>query len=406
MLLANSNLPPTGPTGPEFRRLEAAGLMIRPDDRRLVICHRNLRASCRHLRDLPRSPASCSGGLAFWPARPADRGLGGMVGAAARRDQGTAAWCSASSASGADRAAARAPLPDVRATTSTTPCTGAVAVSRRELALSIGVVGNAAEVVPELLRRAALIDVVTDQTRPTTRCPTCPSARPWMVGRHEGAADPEGVHEAGLVSDGRPRRGDGRLRGPGRGGVRLRQLDPRRRRRGGYHRAFDFLGSCPPHIRPQFERGRGPFRAGGPVRWPTSPPPTGRSSSCSLAPTRASALRITLAGERVAFEGPSARSAGSATASGTGPGWGFNEMVASGEVSLVRSGAINSTQSVASPYRGDRGDDDLSDAVADWPLPNALVNTASGASGCRSTTAAGSASGARHAGQVCVADGN
>ena len=155
----------------------------------------------------------------------------------------------------------------------------------------------------------------------------------------------------------------------------------------------------PEYIRPLFCEGKGPFRwvalSGDPED--ISRTDRARRSRC-FPTTRRCARWIPLARERVAVPGACPRaSAGSATASAPEFGLAINELVRAGEVKapIVIGRDHLDTGSVASPFRETEAMRDGSDAIADWPLLNALVNTAAGASGCASTTAAGSGSATR-----------
>ena len=195
--------------------------------------------------------------------------------------------------------------------------------------------GNAAEVLPELLRRGA---------RRSTRHRPDLGPRPADLPAARGRRSPTGGDYAGPKTrtssppgpgvDGRARGGHGRVPGRGRRGVRLRQLDPRRgQARPGTTRAFDFPGFVPAYIRPLFCEGKGPFR------WAAL-----SGDPADIAATDAADPRA-VPGERVAApagsgwpgSGCTSRacrpgSAGWATASGTWPGCAFNELVAAGEV--------------------------------------------------------------------------
>ena len=176
----------------------------------------------------------------------------------------------------------------------------------------------------------------------------------------------------------------------------------------GYERAFDFPGFVPAYIRPLFCEGRA--RSGGrrcrAIR-ATSPAPTRPCSTCSPRTSRCPA------GSRWPRSGCTSRacrraSAGSATASATGPGCEFNELVAAGEITapIVIGRDHLDAGSVASPYRETEAMADGSDAIADWPLLNAMVNVASGATWVSIHHGGGVGIGRSiHAGQVSVADG-
>ncbi|SFJ84747.1 urocanate hydratase [Amycolatopsis sacchari] len=276
-------------------------------------------------------------------------------------------------------------------------------------ALSVAVIGNAAEVLPELLRRGVEVDVVTDQTSahdPLAYLPVGVSVEDW----HDYAASkPEefterarasmaqhvsamlGFLDAGaeVFDYGNSLRGEAKL--------------------GGCERAFDFPGFVPAYIRPLFCEGKGPFRWAALSGDPADIAATDRAI-LDLFPENESLARwIRLAGERVAFQGLPARICWLGYGERHLAGLRFNEMVASGELSapVVIGRDHLDSGSVASPYRETEGMADGSDAIADWPLLNALVNTASGASWVSIHHGGGVGMGRSiHAGQVCVADGS
>ncbi|MFC9790996.1 urocanate hydratase, partial [Rhodococcus sp. NPDC127528] len=179
-------------------------------------------------------------------------------------------------------------------------------------------------------------------------------------------------------------------------------------RKGGYDRAFAFPGFVPAYIRPLFEEGLGPFRWAALSGDPKDIEATDKAI-LELFPENEHLKRwITMAGEKVAFEGLPARICWLGYGERHKAGLKFNEMVASGELSapLAIGRDHLDSGSVASPYRETEAMADGSDAIADWPLLNALVNTASGASWVSIHHGGGVGMGRSiHAGQVCIADG-
>ncbi|MCG5459858.1 urocanate hydratase [Micromonospora sp. PSH03] len=282
------------------------------------------------------------------------------------------------------------------------------AAKRERRALSVGVVGNAAEVFPELLNRGVEIDIVTDQTSAHDPLAYLPVGVELAEARDYAAAKPAeftdrarasmathveamvGFLDAGaeVFDYGNSIRGEAQL--------------------GGYQRAFDFPGFVPAYIRPLFCEGRGPFRWAALSGDPADIAATDRAI-LDLFPENESLARwIKLAGERVAFQGLPARICWLGQGERDRAGVRFNDMVAAGELSapVVIGRDHLDTGSVASPYRETEGMADGSDAIADWPLLNALVNTASGASWVSIHHGGGVGIGRSiHAGQVCVADG-
>ncbi|MDO4820635.1 MAG: urocanate hydratase [Rothia sp. (in: high G+C Gram-positive bacteria)] len=275
--------------------------------------------------------------------------------------------------------------------------------------LSIGVVGNAAEIFPELLRRKAPIDIVTDQTSahdPLSYLPTEVTFEDWKA---EAARDPElftkrsreamAAHVEAMV-------------GFMDAGAEVFDYGNSIRdeaRKAGYQRAFDFPGFVPAYIRPLFEEGLGPFRWCALSGDPEDIKKTDQAI-LELFPENEHLKRwITMAGEKVAYEGLPARICWLGYGERHKAGLKFNEMVASGELSApIAIGRDHlDSGSVASPYRETEGMKDGTDAVADWPLLNALVNTSSGASWVSIHHGGGVGMGRSiHAGQVCIADGS
>ena len=179
-------------------------------------------------------------------------------------------------------------------------------------------------------------------------------------------------------------------------------------RKGGYDRAFEFPGFVPAYIRPLFCEGKGPFRWAALSGDPADIAATDRAILELFPDNERLRKWITMAGERVAFQGLPARICWLGYGERHLAGLKFNEMVASGELKapIVIGRDHLDCGSVASPYRETEAMLDGSDAIADWPLLNALVNTASGASWVSIHHGGGVGMGRSiHAGQVCVADG-
>jgi urocanate hydratase len=284
----------------------------------------------------------------------------------------------------------------------------AVAAKRDRRALSVGVVGNAATLVPEILRRGVPVDIVTDQTSAHDPLSYVPEGVDPADAPDYAAKKPEeftdrarasmarhveamvGFLDAGaeVFDYGNSIRGEAQL--------------------GGYSRAFAFPGFVPAYIRPLFCQGKGPFRWAALSGDPADIAATDRAI-LDLFPQNESLARwIRMAGERVAFQGLPARICWLGYGERDKAGLRFNEMVASGEISapVVIGRDHLDCGSVASPYRETESMADGSDAIADWPLLNALVNTASGASWVSIHHGGGVGIGRSiHAGQVSVADG-
>ena len=176
----------------------------------------------------------------------------------------------------------------------------------------------------------------------------------------------------------------------------------------GYDRAFDFPGFVPAYIRPLFCEGKGPFRWAALSGDPKDIAVTDQAILDLFPQNEALARWIRLAGEKVHFQGLPARICWLGYGERHLAGLRFNDLVASGDLSapIVLGRDHLDCGSVASPYRETEAMADGSDAIADWPLLNALVNTASGASWVSIHHGGGVGIGRSiHAGQVCVADG-
>jgi urocanate hydratase len=274
--------------------------------------------------------------------------------------------------------------------------------------LSIGVLGNAADMVPALLAQGAPIDIVTDQTSahdPLYYLPSGVAFEDWAELR---AKDPAGLTEMARVSMARHVEAMVGFMDAGAEVFDYGNSIRDEARKGGFARAFDFPGFVPAYIRPLFCEGKGPFRWAALSGDPADIAATDRAI-LELFPDNERLRRwITMAGERVAFQGLPARICWLGYGERHLAGLKFNEMVRSGELKapIVIGRDHLDCGSVASPYRETEGMLDGSDAIADWPLLNALVNTASGASWVSIHHGGGVGMGRSiHAGQVCVADG-
>ncbi|WP_159808556.1 urocanate hydratase [Cellulomonas citrea] len=282
----------------------------------------------------------------------------------------------------------------------------AAKVERR--ALSVGLVGNAATVFAQVLARGVAVDVVTDQTSahdPLSYLPEGVSVDEWHTLAEADPADfttrarasmakhveaMVGFLDAGaeVFDYGNSLRTEAQL--------------------GGYARAFDFPGFVPAYIRPLFAEGKGPFRWAALSGDPADIAVTDQAILDLFPHDEKLARWITQAGQKVAFEGLPARICWLGYQERHLAGLRFNELVASGAISapIVIGRDHLDSGSVASPYRETEAMADGSDAIADWPLLNALLNTASGATWVSIHHGGGVGIGRSiHAGQVVVADG-
>jgi len=281
---------------------------------------------------------------------------------------------------------------------------------REGRALSVGLCGNAVDVLPALLARDFDADIVTDQT--SAHDPLngyVPNLMSLEEAERLRAEDPEeyvkrsraaiAAHCAAMVQFldrgaevfdyGNSLRAEARL--------------------GGFERAFDYPGFVPAYVRPLFCEGKGPFRWVAVSGDPADIAATDAAVLDELAGDEALERWIRLAGERVEFQGLPARICWAGYGERHRLGLRFNEMVRSGELKgpIVIGRDHLDSGSVASPYRETEAMADGSDAIADWPLLNALVNTSAGASWVSIHDGGGVGIGrSLHAGMVCVADGS
>jgi urocanate hydratase len=284
----------------------------------------------------------------------------------------------------------------------------AVAARDAGRALSIGLLGNAADVLPTLLEMGAPIDIVTDQTSahdPLTYLPRGVAfgdmgalraedpagftrrARESMAAHVEAMV---GFADAGaeVFDYGNSIRGEAEV--------------------AGYGRAFDFPGFVPAYIRPLFCEGKGPFRWAALSGDPKDIAVTDQAILDLFPQNEALARWIRMAQQKVHFQGLPARICWLGYGERDKAGLAFNDLVARGDVSapIVLGRDHLDCGSVASPYRETESMADGSDAIADWPILNALVNVSSGASWVSVHHGGGVGIGRSiHAGQVCVADG-
>jgi urocanate hydratase len=274
--------------------------------------------------------------------------------------------------------------------------------------LSIGLLGNAASLVPQLLANDAPIDIVTDQTSahdPLAYLPIGVEFDDW----HDYAArKPEEF--TGRAQASMARHVEAMVKFQDRGAEVFDYGNSIRAgaKEAGFTRAFDFPGFVPAYIRPLFCEGKGPFRWAALSGDPNDIARTDRAV-LDLFPENESLARwIKMAQEKVHFQGLPARICWLGYGERDKAGVAFNDLVARGEISapVVIGRDHLDCGSVASPYRETEAMADGSDAIADWPLLNAMVNVASGASWVSIHHGGGVGIGRSiHAGQVCVADG-
>ncbi|MDF2746312.1 MAG: urocanate hydratase [Propionibacteriaceae bacterium] len=275
-------------------------------------------------------------------------------------------------------------------------------------ARSIGIVGNCAQIFPELLRRGVEIDIVTDQTSahdPLSYLPEGISLEEW----HDYAdAKPEEFTDRARASMAKHVQAMVEFQDAGAEVFDYGNSIRDEARQGGCSRAFDFPGFVPAYIRPLFCEGKGPFRWVALSGDPGDIEATDRAVA-ELFPDNDRLQRwMRGAKDKIAFQGLPARICWLGYGERDRAGERFNDMVGSAELSapIVIGRDHLDCGSVASPYRETEAMLDGSDAIADWPLLNALINTASGASWVSIHHGGGVGIGRSiHAGQVCLADG-
>jgi urocanate hydratase len=284
----------------------------------------------------------------------------------------------------------------------------ALAAKAARKAISIGVVGNAATVFAELLAREVPIDIVTDQTSAHDPLYYIPEGVELADSRDYAERSPEEFTKRSQES--MAKHVEAMVGFMNRGAVVFDYGNSIRdeARQGGFGDAFKFPGFIPAYIRPLFCEGKGPFRW---VALSGDPKDIHRTDQAvlDLFPDNHHLRRwINLAQERVEFQGLPARICWLGYGERDLAGLAFNDLVARGEVSapIVIGRDHLDCGSVASPYRESEAMLDGSDAIADWPLLNAMINIASGASWVSIHHGGGVGMGRSiHAGQVSVADG-
>jgi len=411
VLIANSNLVGKWATWEQFRELEKAGLMMYGQMTAgswiYIGTQGILQGTYETFAELARQHfgGSLRGRIVL------TAGLGGMGGAqplAVTMNEGVALVIEVDEA----RAARRHDVGYVDRVTND-PAQAlqmARAAAEKSQAVSIALVGNAAEIEPAWAKAGERFDVVTDQT----------SAHDALVGYVPAEIS---LDDAALLREHQPdeyvRRSTASMADHVRAMLAFQRAGAivfdygnnlrAQARDAGVDDAFDYPGFVPAFIRPQFEEGRGPFRW---VALSGDPADILRTDRAilELFPGDASLARwISLAEERVPFQGLPARICWLGYGERARAGLAFNELVRTGEVSapIVIGRDHLDSGSVASPNRETEAMRDGSDAVADWPLLNALVNSAAGATWVSIHHGGGVGIGySQHAGMVVVADGS
>jgi urocanate hydratase len=413
VLIANSNLVPKWGTWDEFRRLEALGLTMYGQMTAgswiyigtqgiLQGTYETFAEAAR--RDLGSPDGSLAGRLVV------TAGLGGMGGAqplAATMCGGTALVAEVDPARIDKRLATR--YLDARVDALDAAIDRALAARDAKDAISIGVRANAVDLLERLLARGIVPDVLTDQTSAHDELNGyVPHGLPYEDALRLRKADPEAYRRRATASMGA--HVTAMLELKRRGAVTFDYGNNLRAGavQAGVANAYDIVGFVPLYIRPLFCEGKGPFRWAALSGDPADIAETD-SAILSLFPENAALRRwITLAGERVAFQGLPARICWLGYGERAKAGLAFNELVRTGRVKapIVIGRDHLDCGSVASPNRETEAMKDGSDAIADWPLLNAMLNTAAGATWVSIHHGGGVGIGySLHAGMVVVADG-
>ena len=409
VILANSNLVPDWATWPEFRRLEKLGLTMYGQMTAGSWIYIGTQGIVQGTYETFAAVAEKRFGGTLAGTLTLTGGCGGMGGAqplAVTLNEGVCLIVDVDPARLQRRVQHR--YLDEVADDLDLAVSRAIGAKTERRATSIGVVGNCAEVFPELLRRGVPIDIVTDQTSahdPLSYLPEGISVEDWAsyaeqkseeftdrarasMARHVQAMVEFQNAGAEVFDYGNSIRDEARL--------------------GGYERAFEFPGFVPAYIRPLFCEGKGPFRWVALSGDPRDIEVTDRTVMELFPGNHRLQKWLRGARDKISFQGLPARICWLGYGERDQAGLAFNDLVASGKISapIVIGRDHLDCGSVASPYRESEAMLDGSDAIADWPLLNALINTASGASWVSIHHGGGVGIGRSiHAGQVSLADG-
>ncbi len=409
VLLANSNLVGDWANWPEFRRLEQLGLTMYGQMTAGSWIYIGTQGILQGTYETFAAVAAKRFGGTLAGTLTVTGGCGGMGGAqplAVTMNEGTCLIIDVDESRLRRRLADR--YLDEIADNLDAAIDRAVAAKNAREAVSIGLVGNAATILPELLRRDVPVDIVTDQT----------SAHDPLAYLPEGVELADSAEYARRNPEEYTRRAEEAMAkhveamvGFMAKGAEVFDYGNSIRdeaRKGGFADAFKFPGFIPAYIRPLFCEGKGPFRW---VALSGDKKDIYRTDQAilDLFPENEHLRRwINMAQERVQFQGLPARICWLGYGERDKAGAAFNDLVARGEVSapIVIGRDHLDCGSVASPYRESEAMLDGSDAIADWPLLNAMINIASGASWVSIHHGGGVGIGRSiHAGQVSVADG-
>ncbi|MGH8982207.1 MAG: urocanate hydratase [Acidimicrobiales bacterium] len=409
VLIANANLVPDWANWDEFRRLEALGLTMYGQMTAGSWIYIGTQGILQGTYETFAAIAEKRFGGSLSGTLTVTAGAGGMGGAQplAVTLNGGAVICCDVDPTRVERRLASGYL-DTLAHSLDEALELAEGARRDGRALSVGLVGNGAPVVAEIARRDVRVDIATDQTPAHDPLSYVPEGLSVDEAATLRASDPAeylvrarasmAAHCAALVA----------LMDKGAEVFDYGNSLRAEAALAGYERAFDYPGFVPAYIRPLFCEGKGPFRWVALSGDPRDIAATDAAVAELFGDNDRLVRWLRAAAARVQFQGLPARICWLGLGERDRAGLRFNEMVASGELSapIVIGRDHLDCGSVASPYRETEAMLDGSDAIADWPLLNALVSTASGASWVSIHHGGGVGIGRSiHAGQVCVADG-
>ena len=409
VILANSNLVPDWATWPEFRRLEKLGLTMYGQMTAGSWIYIGTQGILQGTYETFAAVADKRFGDTLAGTLTLTGGCGGMGGAqplAVTLNEGVCLIIDVDPARLQRRVDHR--YLDEIADDLDRAVSRAIAAKTERRATSIGVVGNCAEVFPELLRRGVPIDIVTDQTSahdPLSYLPEGISVEDWASYAEQ---KPEEFTDRARASMARHVQAMVEFQDSGAEVFDYGNSIRDEARLGGYERAFEFPGFVPAYIRPLFCEGKGPFRWVALSGDPRDIDVTDRTVMDLFSGNDRLQKWLRGARDKISFQGLPARICWLGYGERDQAGLAFNDLVASGKISapIVIGRDHLDCGSVASPYRETEAMLDGSDAIADWPLLNAMINTASGASWVSIHHGGGVGIGRSiHAGQVSVADG-
>jgi urocanate hydratase len=409
VLISNSMLVPEWATWDEFRRLESLGLTMYGQMTAGSWIYIGTQGILQGTYETFAAIARKRFGGSLAGTITLTAGLGGMGGAQplAITLNGGVAICVEVDPRRIDRRLEHGYL-DARAADVDDAIRLAVEAKNAKQPLSIGLLGNAAEVLPALAARGFEVDIVTDQTPAHDPLSYVPAGLSPQDAEELRLDDPQSY--IGRARADMARHVDAMVGFLDRGAEVFDYGNSLRAeaRLGGSTRAFDFPGFVPAYIRPLFCEGKGPFRWVALSGDPADIAATDRAIVEEFADDPALVRWIQAAGEHVKFQGLPARICWLGYGERARAGARFNELVRTGAVKapIVIGRDHLDSGSVASPYRETEAMLDGSDAIADWPILNALLNTSSGASWVSVHHGGGVGIGRSiHAGMVVVADG-